>query len=96
MPSFEESWMFVNEANQALGASGYDLNPTADRFRSGRPKFEAVFYSGTGHERTVIERRTGMELHSAKTGKPYHVVSRQPAAAGPCAGAFTLNDVFVS
>ena len=95
MTTFQEMWGFANEVKQALGASGFDINPTPNRFRSGRPKFEAVFFSGTGHERQVIERRTAMELLSAKTGKPYHVVSRQPAAAGQ-GGPFTLEDVFVS
>ena len=95
MTSFEESWGFPAELKQALGASGYDINPTPDCFRSGRPKFECVFFTGAGHNRLVIERREAMSLISKKTGKPYHVVSRKPEAAGQ-GGLYTLDDVLVA
>ena len=95
MSSFDSSWAFPAELKQSLGASGYNLNPTADCFRTGRPKFECVFYTGAGHNRTIIERRDAMSLISKKTGKAYHVVSRKPEAAGQ-GGPFTLEDVLVA
>ena len=101
MTSFEESWSFPNEIKKELGASGYNINPTPENFSTGRPRLEAVFYDGEGHNRRVIETRTAMELVSKKTGKPYHVVSRkpnrepsaQPAARQAAPAAYTLDDV---
>ena len=98
--SFQDSWMFPNELKKDLGASGFDINPTPDSFSTGRARFEAVFYTGDGHNRKVIERRTAMQLISKKTGKPYEVVSRKPdsAARQPAAppsrpaAPYTLDD----
>ena len=106
MSSFEESWAFPNEVRKELGASGYDINDTPGNFSTGRPRLEAVFYEGQGHNRRVIETRTAMRLISKKTGKPYEVVSRKPdlqRAASPSRPAspersskptvYTLDDV---
>ena len=84
-----------------LGASGYDINDTPENFSTGRARLEAVYYTGEGHNRKVIETRTAMELTSKRTGKPYHVVSRKPnrePSARPAArqaspAAYTLDDV---
>jgi len=103
MSSFGESWMFPNELKKDLGASGYDINDTPENFSTGRARLEAVFYTGEGHNRKVIERRTAMRLISKKTGKPYEVVSRkpdsQPTARQPAAppsqpaAPYSLDDV---
>ena len=101
--------MFPNELKKDLGASGYDINDTPENFSTGRARLEAVFYTGEGHNRKVIERRTAMRLISKKTGKPYEVVSRkpdsQPTARQPAAArqatperssehaAYNLDDV---
>ena len=81
MSSFEDSWCFPNEVKKELGASGFDINDTPENFSTGRPRLEAVYYTGEGHNRRVIERRTAMRLISKKTGKPYEVVSRKPDSA---------------
>ena len=98
--SFEQSWAFASEIKKELGASGYDINDTPENFSTGRARLEAVYYTGEGHNRRVIETRTAMRLISKKTGKPYEVVSRkpdsQPAAppSRPAApAAYTLDDV---
>mgnify|MGYP001386751002 CR=1 FL=1 len=101
--SFQDSWYFPNELKKELGASGFDINDTPENFSTGRPRLEAVFYTGEGHNRKVIERRTAMRLISKKTGKPYEVVSRKPdsqtAARQPAAppsqpaAPYTLDDV---
>ena len=101
MSSFEDSWCFPNEVKKELGASGFDINDTPENFSTGRPRLEAVYYTGEGHNRRVIERRTAMRLISKKTGKPYEVVSRQPdsAARQPApppsqpAASYSLEDV---
>ena len=101
MSSFEDSWCFPNEVKKELGASGFDINDTPENFSTGRPRLEAVYYTGEGHNRRVIERRTAMRLISKKTGKPYEVVSRQPdsAARQPApppsqpAAPYSLEDV---
>ena len=101
MTSFEDSWAFASEIKKELGASGYDVNPTPENFSTGRPRLEAIFYEGEGHNRRVIERRTAMRLISKKTGKPYEVVSRKPdsAARQPApppsqpAAPYSLEDV---
>ena len=99
MSSFEDSWCFPNEVKKELGASGYDINDTPENFSTGRARLEAVFYTGEGHNRKVIERRDAMRLISKKTGKPYEVVSRKPQRAAPPSRpaaperqAYTLDD----
>ena len=100
MSSFEDSWCFPNEVKKELGASGYDINDTPENFSTGRPRLEAVYYTGEGHNRKVIETRTAMRLVSKKTGKPYEVVSRkpdsqpnrEPAARPAQRQAYTLDD----
>ncbi len=74
--SFEDNWTFPNELKTQLGAASYDIRPLLETFRSGRPKFEALFLDRTG---TVLSRRIAMELVSKKSGKPYHVVSMRDA-----------------
>ena len=101
MTSFEDSWAFASEIKKELGASGFDINDTPENFSTGRPRLEAVYYTGEGHNRRVIERRTAMRLISKKTGKPYEVVSRKPdsAARQPApppsqpAAPYSLEDV---
>ena len=75
MTSFAESWAFGSELKQQLGAASYDIRPLPEKFRSGRPKFECLFFD---RDNALISRRFAMELVSKKTGKKYHVVSRSP------------------
>ena len=73
MSSFVESWAFGSELKQQLGADSYDIRPLPEKFRSGRQKFECLFFD---RDNALICRRFAMELTSKKTGKPYHMVSR--------------------
>jgi hypothetical protein len=84
---FQEKWAFPSDVKRALDASGYDVNPTPGKFASGRPKLEAVFYSGHAGGRRVLATRQAMELTSKKTGKPYYVCRREDIAAAPGAKA---------
>ena len=79
MTSFAESWAFGSELKQQLGAASYDIRPLPEKFRSGRPKFECLFFD---QDHALICRRIAMELTSKKTGKPYHMVSRSPVHSG--------------
>ena len=74
------------------GAVYYDVRPTPENYKTGRPKFECLFLDASKNR--VIERRPAMELISKRTGKPYNVVSRkpQPAARQPAPAAYTLDD----
>ena len=73
MSSFAESWAFPSELKEQMGASSYDIRPLQETFRSGRAKFEVLFFDKAN---ALISRRIGMELTSKKTGKKYHMVSR--------------------
>ena len=79
MTSFAESWAFGSELKQQLGAASYDIRPLPEKFRSGRPKFECLFFD---QDHALICRRIAMELVSKKSGKPYHMVSRSPVHSG--------------
>lgn len=78
--SFEASWAFLSEIKKELGAASYDVRPLPVNFKSGRAKFEALFFSG---DRKLISRRTAMELTSKRTGGKYHVCQREEAATKP-------------
>jgi hypothetical protein len=81
--SFQDDWGFPGDVKATIpGAAYYDIRPTPDNYRTGRPKFECLFMDAAKHK--VIERRDAMELTSKRTGKPYHVVRRHaaPAPAG--------------
>lgn len=71
--SFQLDWPYVSQVRTDLGADSYDINPTPDNFKSGRPIYETVFYSSKGGARKVISRRQTMMLESKSTGKPYYV-----------------------
>ena len=75
--SFNEQWGFPSEIKNELTAASYDVRPLPTSFRSGRPKWEALFFS---KDNTLISRRLSMELISKKTGKPYHVCAREEPA----------------
>ena len=75
MTTFAESWAFPSELKQQLEAATYDIRQLPEKFRSGRPKFECLFFD---RGNALICRRIAMELTSKKTGKPYHMVSRSP------------------
>ena len=79
MSSFRESWAFPSELKEQLGAAGYDIRQLPEKFRSGRQKFECLFYD---RDNALISRRFAMTLTSKKSGKDYHVVSRSPVHSG--------------
>lgn len=84
--SFQEDWAFAGDVKATIpGAAYWEVRPTPDNYRTGRPKFECLFLDPGKHK--VIERREAMELISKRTGKPYHVVRRHaaPAPAGQAA-----------
>ena len=101
--TWDQDWGFASDVKATIeGAVYYDVRPTPENFKTGRPKFECLFLDASKNR--VIERRAAMELVSKRTGKPYHVVSRkapaaarQPAArqASPSrpAAPYTLDDV---
>ena len=75
--TFEQQWGFPSEIKKELGAASFDVRPLPEKFRSGRQKWECLFFS-KGDE--LISRRVAMQLESKKTGKPYHVCAREEAA----------------
>ena len=78
---FESSWGFCSELKDQLSADGYEVNLTQEKFKSGRAKYEALFFRGRGASRQVIIRRDAMELVSKNSGKPYFVASRHEQKA---------------
>ena len=88
--TFDEQWAFPSEIKKQLGAASYDLRPLPENFRSGRPKWEALFFAG---DRKLLSRRTAMELTSKRTGAKYHVCERE-AAARPQPPADPLDAVY--
>ena len=76
MTTFAESWAFPSEIKQQLEAASYDIRPLPQTFRSGRAKYEALFFDKGN---ALISRRFAMSLTSKKSGKDYYVVSRSPA-----------------
>ncbi len=76
--SFQDDWGFPSDIKATIpGAAYYDIRPTPQSFKTGRPKFECLFLDAAKHK--VIERRDAMELVSKRTGKPYYVVRRHAA-----------------
>ena len=75
MSSFAESWAFPSELKLLLEAASYDIRPLPEKFRSGRAKFECLFFDNGN---ALISRRFAMSLTSKKSGKDYYVVSRSP------------------
>ena len=74
--TFESSWGFPSDIKKELDAASFDVRPLPEKFRSGRQKWECLFF-GKGDE--LISRRVAMQLTSKKTNKPYHVCAREEA-----------------
>ena len=72
--SFNESWVYASALKDELKAASYDVQPYPGTFKSGRPRWMAVFLNS---DRKVLARRIGMELTSGRTGAGYKVFSRQ-------------------
>ena len=77
--SFAQDWGFASEIKQELKANCFDILPSSknEKFKSGRPKFEAVFYKYNEGVKTAFTKRPAMELISKKTGQPYFMVRRE-------------------
>ncbi len=94
--TFEQQWGFPSEIKKELDAASFDLRPLPESFRSGRPKWECLFF---GKDNKLISRRVAMQLVSKKTNKPYHVCAREEAAPTRTTlrreqtGGFSLDDV---
>ena len=94
--TFEQQWGFPSDIKNELGAASFDVRPLPENFRSGRPKWECLFFS---KDNKLISRRIAMQLTSKKTGKPYHVCAREePAPPRPTlrrevTADYTLDDV---
>ena len=73
---FLSQWGYPSEIKTEIGAAYYELRPLPDNFRSGRPKWECLFFSA---DRKLVSRRLAMELISKKTNKPYRVCARNDA-----------------
>ena len=78
---FESSWGFCSALKDQLSADGFEVNLTQEKFKSGRAKYEAIFFRGRGASRQVLTRRDAMELVSKNSGKPYFVASRHEQKA---------------
>lgn len=89
--TFEESWAYPIEVKKTLGAASYDIRPTPENFRSGRAKWEALFFSG---DRKLISRRTAMELTSKRTNTKYVVCQREESATPRPQSADPLEEVY--
>ena len=70
---FQTQWGYPSQMKTQLGAASYELRPLPDNFRSGRPKWECLFFAA---DRKLVSHCTAMELTSKRTGKPYHVCAR--------------------
>ena len=75
--TFEQQWGFPSDIKKELDAASFDVRPLPESFRSGRPKWECMFFS---KDNKLMSRRVAMQLTSKKTGKPYHVCAREEAA----------------
>ena len=73
---FQADWGFPSEVRTTIHNAGvFDVRPCPGTYKSGRPKFQAIFLS---HDRkSIVARRDAMELTSKKTGLPYFVCRRQ-------------------
>ena len=77
---FDLDWAFPSVIQGSImNSTAYDVNPTDQTFSTGRPKFEAVFYSAhhTDGRQHILERRPAMQLVSKRTGRSYYMVSRK-------------------
>ena len=74
---FQSQWGYPSEIKTQLAASSYELRILPDNFRSGRPKWECLFFSA---EKKLVSRRLAMELVSKRTNKKYHVCARTEPA----------------
>ena len=72
--TFEQQWGFPSDIKKELDAASFDVRPLPENFRSGRPKWECLFF---GKDNKLISRRVAMQLVSKKTNKPYHVCARE-------------------
>ena len=72
--TFEQQWGFPSEIKTQLGAASYDVRPLPEKFRSGRQRWECLFFA---KDNKLVSRRMAMQLTSMKTGKPYHVCARE-------------------
>ena len=59
--------------SKPIWVASYELRILPDNFRSGRPKWECLFFTA---DRKLVSRRLAMELESKRTGKKYHVCAR--------------------
>jgi hypothetical protein len=70
--TFAQDWPFPSEVKKDLKADSYEVLPSGQKYKSGRDKWTATFYSGRGALRRVVSRRDAMELVS-KAGRVYYV-----------------------
>ena len=73
--TFRQEWSYPNEVIKTIpGAARFEVYPVSGAYKSGRPKYEAVFMSADCKK--VISKREAMSLTSKLTGKPYHMCRR--------------------
>jgi len=70
--SFQADWPFPSTVKQELKATAYEVLKTGEKYKTGRDKWVAVFYSGLGSMRREVSRRDAMEMVS-KAGRVYYV-----------------------
>ena len=73
--TFREEWGYPNDVIKSIpGASRFEIYPIPGAYKSGRPRYEAVFM--TSDAKRVVAKREAMSLTSKKTGQAYHVCRR--------------------
>lgn len=78
LSDFQLNWPYPSTLKHVLGASGYDIKNTAQKFSTGREKLEIIFYRHSVNGTKVeVSRHDGMELLN-RQGRPYVVCSRYP------------------
>ena len=91
---FMSQWGYPSEIKTEIGAAYYELRPLPDNFRSGRPKWDCLFFSA---DRKLVSRRLAMELVNKWTNKKYYVCARnEPAAPRTVLSRQQTNDADAS
>ena len=97
--SFTQDWAFASVIKQELKANCFEIFPSSknEKFKSGRPKFEAVFYRYIGQPgvKTAFTKRPAMELISKKTGQPYFMVRREDVQGYSSLDASDESQIFL-